>query len=1395
VASSEPLISQAAASSSYGTEAAVELKETTRILKFPFNNEGPSGGRLYPTNKVVTAKYNVATFLPLNLAEQFSKVANVYFAIQSLLTFFPQISPYEWYSVVFAFFFVVSMSMLKDAYADHQRHKDDNESNNRKCKVMRNGVWLDDTAWQDVEVGDGIEIKDGETVPADILVISTQLRSGFSEQDMSINQAGICYLNTADMDGETNLKVREGRAETNHLNDFPGNQAMKLADFFREQNTIEVDEPNTRLYQVDGSLTLARQCIPEASRSSGKNSMKLNLDQSNVLLRQTKVVNTHRVWGVVIYTGAETKLALNNAKLKDRKSSSMDKMLNRMLVLVFVVLLVLCFGCAIGCGTWNDAYAADSWYIGLEDRFDGSFDTNWYGTDDSAAIGIMSFFTFFILFANLVPISLYVTVEFVKFFTGYLVDWDDEMYHEPIDKCAKCRDANIAEQAGQVEYILSDKTGTLTQNKMDFLKCVIGGVRYGEVECEVEARLAGGEDVKPKSRAHFPTIEGEDPDSVFYDRRMNEGKWHQTSDFSLSDQDPKDTAESPEKRRLFLQALSLCHNVLPHEKDGVITLSAESPDDEALVKFARDQGYSLIKHARTGGDGSMVTIQELQANGKTKDVEYHSLHTIKFSSKRKRMSVIVQTPEDKESGQCTIIMKGADNFVANLLTNPQDQEVQDTQDIVDAYARYGLRTLFVAVGKTELKEYHKFQKAWDQARSDKNTELQDELWDAMENGMYNPGGLQLVGATAIEDKLQDDVAATLRSFREANIRTWVLTGDKVETAVEIGRACELLTEEMQLVYVRENQKDELTGQVKQLEPQELIDTLRWQLRIRMGDGFSMYCRKRKHELSEQQDNEDDGASVMSGGAMLKAAYAAENCWDEWLPLGHKDKSPQQKTTVTDAEREECEKLALAGGGATPVALVVEGGALMTLGMGQAQEWYVPEAHKSTFKETQKPEKQIRATEKQIKDMEMARQEKLDTYAAYQRTFIKCAGSVWPSIELQDAEKTRRSPDVKTVLCCRVTPKQKGQVTRAVKTFLERTTLGVGDGANDVNMITEADLGVGVQGVEGSQAVNNSDFAICQFKHLRNLLFVHGRWTYRRLGKAVCYFFYKNIIPTTTIFLYTLLTGFSGAPMYNAMILSTYNLFFTSLPVIAFALLEQDVDYKTSMDNPSLYTAGSRNAYLNQGLFMRWCGEAFLSSCFLFVVPWYSTAANPSGRVYSFEACSIAMFTFILFAVTYRIAIETQYWTWINVLFYAGSLVMWFLYIMAECGLKYGLVTMGTMYWEIFNLMGDSVFWLNLLLAPFAAVLPALVYKVMKELYWPTDSLTVRHEWRESIEKDKEMQKRRSKLRETLPEVKEEYGEDGERGDSTISALDRWSRGWFRGAVDGAEGEDSTTASY
>ncbi|NXK87120.1 AT10B ATPase, partial [Formicarius rufipectus] len=162
---------------------------------------------------------------------------------------------------------------------------------------------------------------------------------------------------------------------------------------------------------------------------------------------------------------------------------------------------------------------------------------------------------------------------------------------------------------------------------------------------------------------------------------------------------------------------------------------------------------------------------------------------------------------------------------------------------------------------------------------------------------------------------------------------------------------------------------------------------------------------------------------------------------------------------------------------------------------------------------------------------------------------------------------------RSVLCCRCTPGQKGTVVRMLRGRLRATTLAIGDGANDVSMIQAADVGIGISGQEGMQAVMASDFAISRFKHLKKLLLVHGHWCYARLAKMVIYFFYKNVSYVNLLFWYQFFCGFSGSTMIDYWQMIFFNLFFTSVPPILFGVLDKDVSVETLLGLPELYKNG------------------------------------------------------------------------------------------------------------------------------------------------------------------------------------------------------------------------------
>ena len=279
---------------------------------------------------------------------------------------------------------------LQEGYSDSIRHMDDNVSNTKnKACVLRNKRWNKEVAWKDVLVGDVILIQDGDQVPADTVILATKMSA--TSEDTEYEG---CSVDTKALDGETNKKTYESFEATSHLRTEEALANMNIK--------VEVDQPNSELYKLKGKLTV-----------DGKK--PLNLEHTHVLLREMTVSGTHSVWGVVIYTGKETKIEKNNETGASTKVSKVMKTLNGYIRWIFISQLILCLICAIAAGVWFAEFGTDSWYLALSDEWSSSFSTNWFGTNNVYLVGFASFFTFFILLGNMLPISLYVTIDsFIK---------------------------------------------------------------------------------------------------------------------------------------------------------------------------------------------------------------------------------------------------------------------------------------------------------------------------------------------------------------------------------------------------------------------------------------------------------------------------------------------------------------------------------------------------------------------------------------------------------------------------------------------------------------------------------------------------------------------------------------------------------------------------------------------------------------------------------------------------------------------------------------------------------------------------------------------------------------------------------------------------------------------
>ncbi|OWK60308.1 putative phospholipid-transporting ATPase VB [Lonchura striata] len=985
----------------------------TRVYDNKKWKENPN--RHYDTNEIETTKYNILTFLPKNIYEQFHRFANIYFVFIALLNFVPVVHAFQPEVSVIPICVIMAITAIKDAWEDFRRYKLDKEINHMGCYIYsREEHAYVEKCWKDVRVGDFVQLQCNEIVPADILLL------------YSSDQNGICHLETANLDGETNLKQR--RVVTG----FSSQDTVFEPEFF--QNTIICEMPNNDLNKFKGYM-----------EQPDHEQVGLNIE--NLLLRGCTIRNTEAAAGIVIYAGHETKAMLNNSGPR-YKRSRIEQRMNRDIFLCVGLLFVMCLvGAVVGL---------------LAPKWDFSFTTELY---------------------ILIPISLYVSIEFVKLGQVFLIHNDIDLYDEEADLPIQCRALTITEDLGQIQYIFSDKTGTLTENKMVFRRCIVDGIEFSHQENDRRLRTQKALEVDHEdfTKLHHFTLPAVTIPPPIKPSGITLEKIHQifqrlklaslSQSFSSSQSSSQLGASfSAKNTEEPLAVLESCDNENDSSASsggqelqdkgsteiGTASLDevfrsatntslptdfcyeAESPDEAALVYAAQAYGFILV--SRTP---EQVTVQLPQGTLLTFDI----LYTLGFDSVRKRMSVVVRHPLTKE---IVVYTKGADSVIMDLLDNSTKGDISSdkrlkrikerTQKHLDYYAHDGLRTLCIA--KKVLNE-DDFQK-WANFRREAEAAIDNREELLIETAQHLETKLTLLGATGIEDRLQDGVPDTIVSLREAGIKVWVLTGDKQETAVNIAYSCKLL-----------NQRD--TVFTINTENKETCESL---LNLTLEE--------------------------------VKKTYEYDK--------------PQRKffgiipTSVSAPEAPSPE-----------FGLVIDGRTLNVIFQGGLEE----------------------------KFLALAR---------------RC----------------------RSVLCCRSTPLQKSMVVKLVRRQLKAMTLSIGDGANDVSMIQAANVGIGISGQEGMQAVMASDFAISRFKHLKKLLLVHGHWCYARLAKMVIYFFYKNVCYVNLLFWYQFFCGFSGSTMIDYWQMIFFNLFFTSVPPLLFGALDRDVSAEMLLRLPELYKNGQNS---------------------------------------------------------------------------------------------------------------------------------------------------------------------------------------------------------------------------
>ena len=1025
---------------------------TNQYLIFIGPNCNKENDYLLESNKITTSKYQWYNFYPKILMEQFSNIANVYFLIISILQSIKEIS----YSngspiMLIPFSCIVLINGIKDIYEDWKRKKMNDLDNQRLCLVYDNNKnKYINKKWEDIKLGDIIKINKNEVIPCDMIILESSELNGIS------------YVEPKNINGESNLYMKEVNSNwKKHLIDYSINNYICLTK-----------KPNENLYKFNGNLyeieyKIDKKGNPIINLERYKKDFYFN--EKNFILRGMVLRQTNYIIGTAIYIGHNTKYIINSPKLKNKKSK-LEKKMNKLVLFIFCFQICLSFISSI-----INLYQNQNKFGFINNFIE--INNNQNLNDHKLLKFIKIIGTWIIIMTNFVPISLLTTFVFSKLCYGYFISKDIDMINKENMRGAKVHSSNLNEELGQVKYIFTDKTGTLTQNKMKFRCFTVGTNSFG------------------------------DYNNIYINNIFNKtkkDKYGEIYDVDLIDENHRLKEDIFEKRNNipkivehFFYNLCLCNDVhinnKKYEKNKIIEYISSSSDEKCLINFSRYCGY-IFKNKSID---NIISIEKIKDNNNNIEViEFNKCNILEFTSERKRMSVITQKKDDDEN-KYILYIKGSDNVIDNLLSSESknSKEYNYIMNKVNEYSSKGLRTLLFGYKELSLEEYDKFDKSYkyliEDMEENNNQQKIYNLYEEIEND------ITLIGATAIEDKLQYKAEETINKFINIGIKICMLTGDKLETAKNIAISCKLITSEMNIIKVEYNK----------ILDNNPIKNLKNYLKYLIKNNFDNKDMNKKYSL------------LINGDILAKILSSEE------------------------------------------------------------------------------------------------------TIKIFNKLFNKCS----------------------SIICSRVSPKQKSKLVNIIKSKNKEVCLAIGDGANDVGMITESNIGIGINGIEGSEAARVSDYSLNQFFHLQKLLLYHGREAYRKNSYFIIYNFYKNIIFVSPMFFFGFINFFSGLTLYDPFLHQLYNVFYSIFPIFYFSIFDREYESKELLDNPNYYIQGMNNNCFNIFIFIKHLLLGFLDGFLLMISSFIVFCFNSDkgynlNNLYSFGT---AIFSGIIIIVNLKVLLNSK----------------------------------------------------------------------------------------------------------------------------------------------------------
>ncbi|KAE9132259.1 hypothetical protein PF007_g3795 [Phytophthora fragariae] len=1163
----------------------------------------------FACNVVVSAKYSAWNFVPRVLLAQLQRPSNVYFLFIAVLQTIREVSNTSGIPTILLPLAVVFVcSAIKEALEDRERHRADGVANSRPVLTLTPlGDW-EQRQWGDLRVGDIVKVMNDQTIPADLFLLSTEAVQ--HEEDVRRTQVQVVTANPREVQGPDDLE--EGKRDDSELLllDVRDNQGTQ-----EKQQTTESNLAYIETKSLDGETNLKiRTAIPLVAslcRGSGGTNRSVggggHKDLRGMMVCEqpnNRITSFEGTFSAMLSPDQAQSLGV---AVSDSNSSVVQPAASLLQTeiggdgLVRVRMPVTAKQMILRSCVLRNTRSVTGMVV-----FTGH-ETKVFCSNTEPVVKTSSVERRL----NRLIIGIVFIQQLVCFLGALLgAHW-------------------MHTEGDSLWYLLSARKhyGGIMQDK--------------DIEAEVPSAASSPSSMTSKDGPRFVDF---DPTELFADLQAG--------------------GEQAETLRRFLRHLALCHTLIPTKSLAEMCstsfpeYSASSPDEQALVSAAAFCNVRFVHRT----PAAMMLMEPGWAAPST----YKLLNVLEFDSDRKRMTVIVETPD----GTIELLCKGADNVIFERLATdqaamPGGMSYDQAADQLTVYAKTGMRTLCLAYKMISRSEYEDWNARYSQAHASmeelvKRRQGRENAIDPLMNEIERD--LILLGVTAVQDKLQAGVPATLRLLQETNIKVWTLTGDKMETAVNIGYASALLSHDMDVQQIGGDDYTSTAAALKELSQRSDQEDNATHLSPFMASLTTSSSRSKEGRRVRRHPRDARRRQQVRTNSFLSWANAAISEFFFGAPTKHKRKQNRKRHRSRRTSR-------TSAFSQTPMYSSVATDAEYADKFTSDEESLYDVGADANVEATHAPEYGSLAGSLYGGD------NRHQNGPTSQQLALVIDGQALeyvlrPQLRKLFYQVTRQCASA--VICCRVSPKQKAEIVEFVREFEpDSVTLAIGDGANDVAMIQSAHIGVGISGQEGAQAVNASDYALAQFRFLQRLLFVHGRWAYRRVAKLMSYMLYKNVTYVLTTFWFGCFSGFSGQPLILDVAAQSFNVLYTSVPLVLFAVFDQDVSSTSAAKFPYLYALGQKNVLLRRRVFWPWILNGVWHSLVIFFVSaWafegfgmsirdFPVIATESGKGGGLITLGFVVFTNLVIVVNLKLCLETFMLTWQFLLTVTVSVLLWF----------------------------------------------------------------------------------------------------------------------------------------